>query len=431
MRIESHYTDTYREEVLKPLAESVKKGSCRTIVALKGAGLGPLTRFLHYHPVVSKKYFENDDSYQLLFLNIEELVNIEQKTFLKEFLRELKDHLIERELAEQEQIQNEYLAGIASEDEQEILHKIKALLEIATNYNLKIIFLFQEFDQLIETNSPILNTLFNLYFNYRPNLVFVYGIRTLPERIRTAAETKFDYTFHNSLILKPFGFQEFVDHYVIHIKERGLKINEEHLKVFYKYTGGMPSYNRFVQAVFDFKNLDNLEERLRKMLEDPNLLIVTRQLLAPLKASEIKTLKSVSGGEKNLSATDLKILKDFGLVTEDTKIFAEILESDLKRIEAAPKLEVDQKSKKIFVDKSEISVYLSPIEFKFLQYLSEHKGEVCDRENIIEFAWGGNPSGISDEAVDQLVSRLRSKLTNKTGSNELIKTVRGRGFILE
>lgn len=434
MRVEIHYSANYRKEIIAPLVDAVTKGSCKTIVGLRGVGLGPLVRFLHYHPAIKEKYLHGDDSYFFLFISIDELLNNDQKTFLKEFLRELKTHLLERELPEENYIKTEFLRGIETDDEQEIILRIKNLLEIATNHDLKIVYLLQEFDEIAKSNSPLLNILYGLYFNYRPNLIFVYFIHKLPEHLRNAQETRFDYTFFNYSVVKPFSFEEYMDHYKVHIKKAGLSITHDQMRTFYHYTGGLASYNRFIENNFNFKDMNDLGRRLTELLADPQLIVTTKQLLADLTAEELKTLKLVSFGKNDVPKKELAALQDYGVVSSHEKIFAQILKDHLKNIddgEDATGLVIDSYSKRIFFDSAEVSIYLSPIEYKFIQFLYDHKGAVCDREEIIEHAWGGNPEGISDEAVDQLVSRLRSKLTAKTGQNDLIKTIRGRGFTLE
>lgn len=432
MRVETHYSANYRKEIIGPLVDSIAKGSCKTIVGLRGVGLGPLVRFLHYHPAIKEKYLDNDESYCFLFLSVDELLNNDQKTFLKEFLRELKTHLIEREIQEN-YVKTEFLRGIETDDEQEIVLRIKSLLEVATNNKLKIIYLLQEFDEIAKSNSPLLNILYGLYFNYRPNLVFVYGVHRLPEELRNSQETRFDFTFFNFIVMKPFSFEEYMDHYRIHIKRTGLSITNEQMRVFYQYTGGLASYNRFFENNFDFKNLENLDQKLSDLLADPQLLVTTKQLLADLTTDELKTLKEINDGKKDVPKKYLKRLQDYGIVSGHEKIFCKTLKEHLNYFdkEESTGLVIDSYSKRIFFDGAEVSIYLSPIEYKFVQYLYDHKGAICEREEIIEYAWGGNPDGISDEAVDQLVSRLRSKLTAKTGQPDLIKTIRGRGFILE
>ena len=165
MRVETHYAADYRKEVVQPTIEAVLRGSCISIVSLRGMGLGPLVRFLHYHPAIKDKYLNGDDTFLFLFINLEELIVNDEKTFLKEFLRELKTHLLEQEVPNENYIKTEFLRGVETNDEQEIVLRIKNLFEVVVEQDLKMVFLVQEFDEIARNNSPLLNTLYNFYFN--------------------------------------------------------------------------------------------------------------------------------------------------------------------------------------------------------------------------------------------------------------------------
>ena len=58
-----------------------------------------------------------------------------------------------------------------------------------------------------------------------------------------------------------------------------------------------------------------------------------------------------------------------------------------------------------------------------------HQGEVLSRENIAEVTRKRNSAPL-DRFIDVNVSRLRQSLGENARSPELIKTVRGQGYIL-
>ena len=259
-----------------------------------------------------------------------------------------------------------------------------------------------------------------------------FGIHQKPDNLRAGQETRFDYIFHNFITLQPFKFDTFAQHYKNHFKKLNPKFTDEDLKIFYKYTGGIPGYNRLLENTFDFKNTENLDQRIFEHISKPQALVVTKQLLADLDKTEVKCLISIVEKSNQFDEKAMESLKQHGLIDDKNKIVSKILEEDLPKLnDISSGIVIDQYTKRIFVNDVEVSIYLSPTEFKFLEFLYQNKGKVCDREEVIEYAWGGNPDGVSDEAIDQLVSRLRSKLTAKTGNIDLIKTIRGRGFILE
>ena len=75
-----------------------------------------------------------------------------------------------------------------------------------------------------------------------------------------------------------------------------------------------------------------------------------------------------------------------------------------------------------------ITTPLSTQEFKLLKYFYEHRGEVLDRDELLNAVWGYDQS-VYTRTVDVHVAWLRQKLGDSK-SQSLIITVRGRGYKL-
>lgn len=92
-------------------------------------------------------------------------------------------------------------------------------------------------------------------------------------------------------------------------------------------------------------------------------------------------------------------------------------------------LEVDQRS--LMIDGKELDPPLSLAQFRLLQTLYEAEGAVVDRDSIVEAVWPGTDGvGVSEQAIDALVRRLRDRLS-ELDDYEYIVTVRGHGFRLD
>ena len=68
-------------------------------------------------------------------------------------------------------------------------------------------------------------------------------------------------------------------------------------------------------------------------------------------------------------------------------------------------------------------------EFDLLSYLAERAGEIVSRQELYEELRGIRFDGL-DRSIDLRVSRLRSKLEASSADPELIKSVRGVGYLL-
>ena len=95
------------------------------------------------------------------------------------------------------------------------------------------------------------------------------------------------------------------------------------------------------------------------------------------------------------------------------------------------KLELDIGQRAVLVDKNPLDPPLSLAQFRLLEALYEAKGSVVDREHIVDVVWPGTDGiGVTEQAIDALVRRLRDRLT-ELDDHDYIVTVRGHGFRLD
>lgn len=82
------------------------------------------------------------------------------------------------------------------------------------------------------------------------------------------------------------------------------------------------------------------------------------------------------------------------------------------------------------VRRGQAAVELTKREFAVLEYLARRKGQVVSRDELLEHLWDANYVG-STNIVDVHVGHLRRKLQRPHDRGELIRTVRGVGFVLD
>ena len=92
-------------------------------------------------------------------------------------------------------------------------------------------------------------------------------------------------------------------------------------------------------------------------------------------------------------------------------------------------LDADQRS--VTIGDEELIPPLSLAQFRLLQVLYEAGSAVVDRDEIVEAVWPGTGgAGVSEQAIDALVRRLRDRLV-ELDEHEYVVTVRGHGFRLD
>jgi DNA-binding winged helix-turn-helix (wHTH) protein len=100
--------------------------------------------------------------------------------------------------------------------------------------------------------------------------------------------------------------------------------------------------------------------------------------------------------------------------------------------EQESRMRLDTRSRRVWVLNQQIVPPLSALQFHLLQILYERMGQVVSRQDLISSAWGEEQSaGVSDQALDALIRRLRDRLAEGDPDHEYVVTVRGHGIRLD
>jgi len=150
------------------------------------------------------------------------------------------------------------------------------------------------------------------------------------------------------------------------------------------------------------------------------------------------------------------VLRDLGskngLYLNGKLIGGEVPLEDGDRIQIAPRLQlafvdseataplyqaqegvrIDEGACRVWVKGQELEPPLSSAQFVLLTFLFSMPGRVFSRDELIAVVWPDeDPSGISEEALNSLVRRLRKRLMAVDPGHRHIYAVRGHGFKFE
>ncbi len=93
---------------------------------------------------------------------------------------------------------------------------------------------------------------------------------------------------------------------------------------------------------------------------------------------------------------------------------------------------LDAKARRVWIKGKELLPPLSLPQFRLLHALSQQAGKVISRNELIQTVWQEEESeGISEQAVDALIRRLRGRLAEVDPGFEYLVTVRGHGLRLD
>ena len=96
------------------------------------------------------------------------------------------------------------------------------------------------------------------------------------------------------------------------------------------------------------------------------------------------------------------------------------------------RIRLEKNSHRTWILSRELDPPLSLMQFKLLVLLLDSSGRVISRSEVINSVWGSQESvGVTDQALDALVRRLRERISELDGQHNYIITVRGQGYRLD
>ncbi len=98
----------------------------------------------------------------------------------------------------------------------------------------------------------------------------------------------------------------------------------------------------------------------------------------------------------------------------------------------APGLHLDKVGRRVWVRGQELAPPLSLPQYRVLELLYDGQGRVCSRDEIVETVWPEEEAaGVTEQAIDALIRRLRDRLAELDPEHQYVVTVRGHGFRME
>jgi DNA-binding response OmpR family regulator len=101
-------------------------------------------------------------------------------------------------------------------------------------------------------------------------------------------------------------------------------------------------------------------------------------------------------------------------------------------VTASERLRIDDDARQVLIGGQVLDPPLSPAQYRLLALLQEAQGSVVGRDEVVRHVWPeAVEEGVSEQAIDALVRRLRERLAEVDPEHQYIVTVRGHGFRLE
>jgi DNA-binding winged helix-turn-helix (wHTH) protein len=126
------------------------------------------------------------------------------------------------------------------------------------------------------------------------------------------------------------------------------------------------------------------------------------------------------------------LLQNFVFLSSDATMPMDSSRLPLGESEKIGRLYLENRSRRVWINQKEVIPPLSVPQFRLLQALYEQQGRVVSRQDLIVSTWGDQESfGVSEQALDALIRRLRDRLALLDPTQGYIVTVRGHGIRLD
>lgn len=429
---EALYPEETREKEIKKIIEYIQSGRSAQLVGLPGVGKSIVMGLLSYNKKVRLKHLkELYKWYHFVYMDFSEVKKRDFFDVIKFIFISLSYSLSERKLNDENKIVNDlFKDALGFKDELILFQALKKAVDyLAIEKEMTIVFLFDRFDQY----APFINENFFLNLKilrnrakYRFSAVFSSN-RPLEEVLEPALFSEFyEFMVGNTVYLDIYDKPGTNFRLSYLEKTTGRKTSPSLKDELIKLTGG---HGKLTKVSYEILLSEKkLEVDLNSfLLNKTPIQGALREVWESLNPSEQKELTKNSDVDKN------SYLLLSGLLTKKG-IAIPLFQALLKTLkpEGDEKLEFIPDLNQIMQGSEDISEKLSPSEFKLLKYLILNRARVCEKDEIIENVWKDSKTqeGVTDQALDQIIYRLRKKIELDPNNPTNIQTIKGRGYKL-
>lgn len=437
--LESLYPATCRSEEIEKLLTYVKEGNSCQIIGMPGVGRGNMCKFLAYNHDIRVKHLGNmQTSYHFVFVNFAEIKNRPLFDAMKFIFLELVSSLHERLFEEAfEKADKIFKESLSYQDELVLFQGLKDAIDyLVHEKNLTICLLFERF----ETYIPILTEDFFIrlrslrdHAKYKFSVVFSV-VRPLEELVEPTMLADFYEFFVGRSIYLSLSDISGINFRIAYLEKITQKeLGKDCIADLLSVTSGHGKLTRLAceSLLANTSTLSTIPQLDSYLLKEKTIQSSLMELWNFLTPSEQECIESLV---QSNPTTVIPFLESIHLI-HNNKITIPLFERFLEQLvktsaQPTSALTYDQATNTIRKGHMIISEQLTSSEFRLLRFLLENADKVLDRETVIAAVWKNTATiqGVTDQAVDQLIFRLRKKIEENPTIPTHIVTVKGRGL---
>ncbi len=432
--------DTRFREIEKILTYIKNGGACE-MIGIPGVGKETLFELLVYNRSVREKHLGSDEA--TFHFVLVEFVEIRQYSLFdvtKFLFLALSESLRERKMQEDfEKIDSLFKEAFSLHDDAVLFTGLKRAIEyLSEEKDLTVVFLFDRFKTYFpEVTGQFFANLSVLRSRAKHKFSVVFSLnRPLDQSVEpTLLSDVYPLVSGHDVYLPLYDEVGLTFRFSYIEKLVGKVLPGEVQKEILHLTRGLSKLAKICVEEY-FAEMPEQKDLTSFFLKSKVVRSVSYEIWETLTTQEQTILKRLSGG-KEIGVGDegaLSYLEQIGLIQEKEitiPLFTDFVRYRAEHTELE-KLSYNDETREIMKGESVLSQKLTAAEYRLLQYLLKHPEQVIERDEIIRVVWQESKTteGVTDQAIDQLVFRLRRKIEEDPNNPKHLETVKGRGIRL-
>lgn len=424
---ESLYPPDSRFEEIQKMLSLIKAGNSVQLVSLPGVGRSNLMGLLAYNRKARELHLKDQESqYHFLVIAFSDLKNRPIHEVTKYLLIEMVDSLKSRKKINESEFGEKIIKeAIKSNDELLLFQALRNTIEyLAVERGMTVVLMFDKFEEYIPSiHSQFFANLRALRHRAKYKFSVVFSLtKPLEDVLEPEMLSDFYELVVGNIIYLSIKDDRILDFRLSYIEESsGKKAPQKIRAEIIRLSGGHGKLARLcLEAYLSDETRKNLSDFL---LSKGRVIGVLNEIWSAFSPFEQKLIHDgIANNSPNLIA--LGLVKNGRIIIPLLDLFAKAKEISKE------KLEYNKAKREIKKGETVISEGLTSLELKLLIYFLENADSIIDRDSLVNAVWGelASTSGVSEQALDQLVFRLRKKIEEDPNNPSYIQTVKGRGF---
>lgn len=434
------------EDYCRQIFEPIQRGECVTSIWPRMAGRRMWTKFIIENSHLFPQQIEDHNKYLLVYIEPLDLTEQSAIGYLRLIGNSIVDALSKNaKLSTLLTDETSNLFSQNSTDYTKLLNQLKSLLDKITRTHTQLILFLGEFDELEFADTPFYNNLKSLWQNHQPSLHFVFLVMSNIEseamffKYRDLIEV-----IRQNIVFTPL-LGDLDSTYVLKnfFAKYKIKDSTELVKLLQSVCGGHPYLLKICTKVASdwFKSGKSLAQLEEHLLTHYEALSVTRTILNSLGPNSKQAVTEIALGEQ--VDPDQTMAFKLGIIINKAghyscfgKLFTQAAQENnksgtRKNRSTSGKLEFNSATGALTIGGEELDDVFTRQEYELLINLIKEPNKVKSRDEIGTILWGDHSyEKYSDWAIDQIISKLRKKLIKLGLSENIITTLRGRGYKL-